>query len=33
MLKDDAWKRDAKSFPAETSMDSAVTINKYLNWL
>ena len=33
MLKDESWNDDAKTSPAEISMDSAVTINKYVNWL
>jgi len=33
MLKDEAWKGDTKTSPAETSLDSAVTTNKYVNWL
>jgi len=33
MLKDEAWKGDAKTSPAETLMDSATTTNKYVYWL
>jgi len=35
MLKDEAWKDDAKTSPTETSMDSAGTTTKYVpvNWL
>jgi len=32
MSEDEAWKGDAETSPAETSMDSAVTTNKSRNY-